>query len=83
MTRLSVSQARLALPDTINRVSYGGERIIISRNGRDAAALVSLGDLRLLEEMEDRLDAEEAKRRLAGEKPVPYKKARKEMGLSR
>ncbi len=57
MTRLGLSEARNTLPDLANRVAYGGDRIIMQRRGKDLAALVSMDDLRALEDMEDRADA--------------------------
>ena len=57
MTSLGLSEARNNLPDAVNRVAYGGERIIMQRRGRNVAALVSMEDLALLEELEDRADA--------------------------
>lgn len=57
MIKLGLSEARNSLPDIANRVAYGGERIIVQRRGKDVAALVSMADLRALEDMEDRADA--------------------------
>ena len=49
MTRLNVSKAREEFPEIVNRAAYGNERIIVSRRGKDVAAVISIGDLRLLE----------------------------------
>jgi len=44
---------------------------------------VSVEDARLLAELEDRMDVQEAIRRLVGgETPVPYDEARKALGLT-
>jgi prevent-host-death family protein len=56
MTRLSTSQLREELSEALNRVAYGGERIVLRRHGKDVAALVPMDDLARLEEMEDRAD---------------------------
>lgn len=61
MTRLGASTLRKQLADTLNRVAYKGERIVLERRGKDVAALVSLEDLALLEELEDRIDLEAAR----------------------
>ena len=42
-----------------------GKRVILARRGRPAAAIIPIADLRLLEELEDRLDVEEIERVLA------------------
>ena len=54
------------------------------RRGKAVAALIPLEDLALLEELEDRLDVEEAERRLAdpNEVPIPYEQVQKELGLA-
>jgi hypothetical protein len=46
-------------------VAHKGERIVVERYGKDAIAIVSVGDLELLELLEDRLDLEEARKALA------------------
>jgi prevent-host-death family protein len=65
MTRLPASQVRTELADTLNRVAYGGERIVLHRRGKDIAALVSMADLELLRTLEDRLDNEAADKALS------------------
>lgn len=83
MTRLEASKAREEFSDTLNRVAYSHERIVLRRRAKDIAALVPLEDLALLEQLEDRIDIEEAKRILADpdEVPIPYSKVRKELQL--
>lgn len=87
MTRLNVMEARKAFAKTINRVAFGKERIVLERHGEEVAALVSVEDLhlfeRLLEEYEDRVDAEEAEKALAeSNERIPYDDARRELGLA-
>lgn len=66
MTRLNAQAAKKSFGDTLDRVSYGKERIVLERRGKDVAVLLPIEDLRLLErlaeEYEDRLDAEDAAR---------------------
>jgi prevent-host-death family protein len=50
---IPVTQARAELADLINRVVYGGERVVVTRHGKPLAALVSAADLRRLEEEQD------------------------------
>jgi len=88
MARLSVMEARRTFSETVNRVSFGRERIVLERHGKSVAALVPVEDLelyeRLLEEYEDRLDVEEADRALAAsenEHPVSWEDAKKRLGV--
>ncbi|MEU9990864.1 type II toxin-antitoxin system Phd/YefM family antitoxin [Streptomyces sp. NPDC048045] len=50
---IPVTQARAELADLINRVVYGGERVVVTRHGKPLVALVSAADLERL----DALDA--------------------------
>ena len=69
MTRLNVSKARDEFPELVNRAAYGGERTIVSRRGKDLAAVIPIADLKLLEKLAreemDRQDIEDAHAALA------------------
>ncbi|MFE9673806.1 type II toxin-antitoxin system Phd/YefM family antitoxin [Streptomyces sp. NPDC006259] len=60
---IPVTQARAELADLINRVVYGGERVVVTRHGKPLVALVSAADL-------ERLDARDALDASAGEQLV-------------
>jgi prevent-host-death family protein len=49
-------QLRTDLADTLNRVAYAGERVIIERHGKPVAAIVSVEDLASIEAREDAED---------------------------
>ena len=87
MDRLNVVELRHSLADILNRAEYQGERIIIHRRGKDAAAIISIADLklleRLIEEAEDRLDIEAARTALAeSDDRIPYAEVRRRLGLA-
>ena len=84
MNRQSASEVRKDFAETIDRVRHRGERIILHRRGKDVAAIVPLEDLALIEAVEDRLDLEEAKRRLndPNDKTFPYEEIRRELELA-
>ncbi|MFJ9566665.1 type II toxin-antitoxin system Phd/YefM family antitoxin [Streptomyces fuscichromogenes] len=50
---IPVTQARAELAELINRVVYGGERVVVTRHGKPLVALVSAADLERLEELTD------------------------------
>jgi prevent-host-death family protein len=88
MTRLNVSKAREEFPDVVNRAAYGKERTIVSRRGKDLAAVIPIEDLRLLERLAqeemDRIDLEDARAALAEAEEkgtIPLEEARKRLGL--
>jgi antitoxin (DNA-binding transcriptional repressor) of toxin-antitoxin stability system len=62
-------------------VIYQGERIILERHGKDVVALVPVTDLELLEELEDRIDLEEARKRLKERGRIPWDKIKERLGL--
>jgi len=64
MTTLTIAEARNNLAEAINRVSYGGERVVFSRRGKAVAALVSFEDLMLLQKIEDEEDVRASRKAL-------------------
>jgi PHD/YefM family antitoxin component YafN of YafNO toxin-antitoxin module len=58
MTRVSVGEARSNLSEIVNRIAFGGERIVLQRYEKDVVALVTLDDLALLQKIEDMTDIE-------------------------
>ena len=61
MTRMSASAARKEFAETLNRVAYTGDRVILERKGKGVAAIVTLEDLALIQSIEDRMDLEAAR----------------------
>ncbi len=57
---LSIAHFRNNMADALNRAAYAGERIILARDGKPTAALVSVDDLKLLEELENQADLKAA-----------------------
>lgn len=60
---VSVAQAKAQLSALMAAVVYGGDRYVIERHGKPTAALVSIDDLKRLEQ--DRMDAAPPKGALA------------------
>ncbi|MGH2560069.1 MAG: type II toxin-antitoxin system Phd/YefM family antitoxin [Thermomicrobiales bacterium] len=65
MTLMSTVDARDHFSDVVNRAAFGGERVILTRRGKELAAIVPIEDVRWMEELEDRIDIEEARAALA------------------
>jgi len=84
MAHITTSKVRKDFSDTVNRVAYGRERVVLQRRGKEVAAVVPIEDLKLLEALEDRLDLADARAALAEAKKKgtkPLKNIMKELGL--
>ena len=60
MTIVGIGELRNALSNYLNRAAFGHERIIVTSRGKPKAAVISIKDLRLLQDLEDAQAAREA-----------------------
>ncbi len=81
MSKVSTVEARDQLATIINRAAFGKERVVLTRRGKELAAVVPIEDVKLLEELEDRLDLEAAREALKEEGTIPWDKVKAELGL--
>ncbi len=84
MNSIPFSEARAHLTEIVNNITYQGKRFVLTKNGKQVAAFISIEDLTLLEELEDAVDlkaARKAKKSLRKEKTVSWKDAKKDLGL--
>ena len=84
MTRINTSKARNEFGKVLKRVARNGDRVVLHCRGKDVAALVPLEDFTFLEELEDRIDLEEARAALDEAKKkgtIPWEKIKAEFGL--
>ena len=84
MSTFTTVKARESFSEVINRSAYGKERIVLTRRGKEVAAVVPVEDLKLLEELENRLDLEAIEQALAdpeNKKSIPWDQVKKELGL--
>jgi prevent-host-death family protein len=79
---VSIAKVRNNLADALNRAAYGGERVILERRGKPVAALVSMDDLELLEQLENEVDRKAVRKaRKEGGKPIPLAKVKARLGM--
>lgn len=86
MTAINVGEAREKFGEILDSAFYKKSRTIIKKRGKAVAAIVSIDDLELLEQLEDDIDNKEADRRLkrlrsGDETLVPWSKILKANGL--
>ena len=81
-TKISTADARKKFSNIVNRVAFGKESIILTRRGEEIAALVAMDELRLLQELEDRIDIADAIKAIKepGE-DIPAEQFWKKLGL--
>ena len=83
MAAKTASEVRENWGETLDGVLYRGDRVVITKSGKPAAALVSIEDLALLELLEDRADLEAIREALAeSDERIPYERVRAELGLA-
>lgn len=61
---ITTAEARREFAEIVNRVAYGKERIAVTRRGKTIVAVVPIEDIALLEELEDRVDIQAARKAL-------------------
>lgn len=84
MTTITTVQARDQFADIVNRTAYGKERVVLTRRGRQLAAIIPIEDLLLLQELENTLDLEQAEAAIAEAKKkgtTPWEALKEELGL--
>lgn len=50
---VSLTELKQNMGDIVNQAAYGGERIMLLSRGKERAALISIEDLRRLEQLDD------------------------------
>lgn len=82
LKKISTADARKQFANIINRVAFGKESFVLTRRGEALAALVSMEDLRRLQEMEDRWDVDDAwQARSESEETVSWESLKAELDL--
>jgi prevent-host-death family protein len=66
MKKIEATQARQEFSDTVNRVAYGGDRIVLKRRGKALAAIVPIADIDLIKECEGERAARKSVKARAG-----------------
>lgn len=81
---MTAAEARENFADVLNRVSFGQERILVTRHGKGLAAVISVDDLEQLEALEEMVDREllrRAREENEREGTVPWETVKAELGL--
>jgi prevent-host-death family protein len=65
MRHYTTGEARERFSQVINEAAYGAKRVVLTRHGKNVAAVVPISDLDLLHQLERIIDVEEARKALA------------------
>jgi antitoxin Phd len=80
--KISAADARKKFANIINRVAYGKESFVLTRRGEPLAAIVSIDDLKLLQEIEEQMDIDDVwKARNEPGENISWEKLREEIEL--
>jgi len=80
---MDVFEAQAKWDELVDRVKGTQERVILTSNGSEVAAIIPIDDLKLLEKIEDHLDIKLARQILgeAREKIIPFDEVLKKLSL--
>jgi prevent-host-death family protein len=82
LNKISAADARKKFANIINRVAYGKESFVLTRRGEALAAIVSMEDLKLLQEIEEQMDIEDAwEARSEPGESISWEKLREELDI--
>ena len=82
LNKITTADARKKFSNIINRVAFGNESFVLTRRGEPIAALVSVNTLKVLQELEDQIDIEDAwKAKNEPGDPIAWEELKKELEL--
>ena len=84
MGQMTATEARDDFAAVVNRAAFGKERVLLTRRGRELAAVVPVEDVVLLEALEDYLDVAAAHQALANpenNERIPWEQVKAGLGL--
>lgn len=80
LTEIPASEVRSQISEIISRVAYGGERVVISRNGKAQVAVIPIADLDRLKQLDEQ---REARRRRAAQAVTDIQQASARSGTNK
>ena len=83
MVTANIGAVRAELPELVNRVAYGNERVVVMRRNKPIAAIVPIRSLAVMQRLEELLDFELVQERLAtaGEKVMTIQEFADRIGV--
>lgn len=83
MHRITTAEARKHMAELLNRTAYGGERFVVTRHGKELAAIVPIEEMTLLDRLRSLLTRKEFEAAMAeveSSRTRPWREVRRELG---
>ncbi len=86
IVRMTAAEVRVNFDETVDRVASGEDRVILSKDGKDVAAVISIEEFwfleRVIAELEEEIDLEAVRAaRAEKEETISLADLKKELGL--
>jgi len=82
LKKITTADARKNFANIINQVAFGNDSFVLTRRGEPIAAIVSMKELKLLQDLEDQIDIEDAwKSKNEPGEPIPWEVLKKELEI--
>ena len=82
LKKITTADAMKKFSNIIRRLAFRDESFVLTRRGEPMAALISMRELKLLQELEDKIDIEDAwKAKNEPGEPVPWEELKKELEI--
>jgi prevent-host-death family protein len=84
MLKYTTGEARERFSEVVNEAAFGKQRVVLTRHGKEIAALIPISDLQVFHELECLIDVNEAKKalsKLKSEGSITLDELKKELGL--
>ncbi len=78
---VTASKVREKFSSWISTVSFGHKWLVLKRHGKAVAAMVPLADLKILRDLEDKVDLEAARAALAEPGETPWEVVKEKLGI--
>jgi antitoxin Phd len=82
LKKITTVDARKKFANVINQVAFGNDSFVLTRRGEPIAAIVSIKELKILQDLEDHIDIEDAwKAKKKDGESIPWEELKKELEL--
>lgn len=84
MIKYTTGEARERFSEVVNEAAFGKQRVVLTRHGKEIAALIPISDLHVFHELECLIDVEDAKNalnKLKSEGSVTLADLKKELNI--